>query len=98
MSIRSRGSGSPLTLLVVTVMLLKAGRKVWFTLIPMAFLLFVSVIALLLQLKSFYDEGNWLLVVLDLVILACSILASLECISVLKRNWSGRKDGDEEVA
>ncbi len=30
--------------------------------------------------------------------LACSILASLECISVLKRNWSGRKDGDEEVA
>ena len=36
--------------------------------------------------------------VLDLVILACSILASLECISVLKRNWSGRKDGDEEVA
>ena len=87
-----------LTLLVVTVMLLKAGRKVWFTLIPMAFLLFVSVIALLLQLKSFYDEGNWLLVVLDLVILACSILASLECISVLKRNWSGRKDGDEEVA
>ena len=87
-----------LTLLVVTVMLLKAGRKVWFTLIPMAFLLFVSVIALLLQLKSFYDEGNWLLVVLDLVILACSILASLECISVLKRHWSGRKDGDEEVA
>lgn len=87
-----------LTLLVVTVMLLKAGRKVWFTLIPMAFLLFVSVIALLLQLKSFYDEGNWLLVVLDLVILACSILASLECISVLKRNWSGRKDGNEEVA
>ncbi len=39
----------------------KAGRKVWFTLVPMAFLLFVSVIALLLQLKSFYDEGNWLL-------------------------------------
>lgn len=87
-----------LTLLVVTVMLLKAGRKVWFTLIPMAFLLFVSIIALLQQLKSFYDEGNWLLVVLDLVILACSILASLECISVLKRNWSGRKDGDEELA
>ncbi|MDO5102704.1 MAG: carbon starvation protein A [Lautropia sp.] len=80
-----------LTLLVVTVMLLKAGRKVWFTLIPMAFLLIVSIIALLLQLKSFYTDEKWLLVTLDLIILACSILVAMECISVLKQNWSGKK-------
>lgn len=84
-----------LTLLVVTVMLLKAGRKVWFTLIPMAFLLIVSIIALLLQLKSFYTDGKWLLVTLDLIILACSILVSMECISVLKQNWGGRKSEPE---
>lgn len=87
-----------LTLLVVTVMLLKAGRKVWFTLIPMAFLLIVSIIALLLQLKSFYLEEKWLLVVLDLVILACSILASLECISVLKKHWGAREDDGAQTA
>ncbi len=76
-----------LTLLVVTVMLLKAGSKVWFTLIPMAFLMLISILALLLQLKEFYDKGNWLLIVMDAIILVCSVLATLECISVLKRNW-----------
>ena len=79
-------------------MLLKAGRKVWFTLLPMAFLLFVSIVALLLQLRTFYTDGNWLLVVLDLVILACSILASLECISVLKQNWGSRNRSGVEAA
>ena len=49
-----------LTLLVVTVMLLKAGRKVWFTLLPMAFLLFVSIVALLqaiFNFSNFKSEG-----------------------------------------
>ncbi|MCP2040697.1 carbon starvation protein [Neisseria sp. HSC-16F19] len=76
-----------LTLLVVTVLLLKARRPVWYTLLPMAFLLLMSVLALLLQLKSFYTDGKWLLVVLDIIILICSILVSLECIAVLKRAW-----------
>lgn len=83
-----------LTLLVVTVMLLKAGRKIWFTLIPMAFLLFVSIIALLLQLRNFYNDGKWLLVVLDIVILACSILVALECVATLKRNWKTKPGHD----
>ncbi|NOL49338.1 carbon starvation CstA family protein [Pelistega europaea] len=76
-----------LTLLVVSVMLLKAGRKVWVTLIPMVFLLIMSVFALLLQLKGYYDQGNWLLVVLDVIILVCSVLVSLECAASLKRYW-----------
>lgn len=76
-----------LTLLVVTVMLLKMGRRVWFTLIPMAFLLFMSILALMLQLKSFYNDGNWLLITLDVIILACSILVAFECASALKQNW-----------
>ena len=76
-----------LTLLVVSVMLLKAGRRVWFTLIPMMFLLTMTVIALILQLKQFYDAGNWLLIIMDLVILACSIMVILESIATLKRYW-----------
>lgn len=80
-----------LTLLVVTVVLMKAGRRVWFTLIPMVFLLIMSILALVLQLKTFYDQSNWLLVVLDVVILICSILVSLECVSVLKREWPKKK-------
>lgn len=76
-----------LTLLVVSVLLLKARRPVWYTLVPMVFLLLMSVLALLLQLKGFYTSGKWLLVVMDLVILVCSILVSLECVAVLKRAW-----------
>lgn len=76
-----------LTLLVVSVMLLKAGRRVWFTLIPMVFLLTMTVIALLSQLMEFYEKGERLLVVLDIVILICSIWVILESIATLKRYW-----------
>lgn len=76
-----------LTLLVVSVMLLKAGRKVWVTLIPMVFLLVMSVFALLLQLQGFYAKEQWLLVVLDIVILVCSVFVSLECVAALKKVW-----------
>ncbi|MDO5666586.1 MAG: carbon starvation protein A [Alcaligenaceae bacterium] len=81
-----------LTLLVVSVMLLKAGRRVWFTLIPMVFLLFMTVIALLLQLKQFYDEGNWLLITMDIIILVCSVLVILESVATLKRYWPKKGD------
>lgn len=76
-----------LTLLVVSVMLLKAGRRVWFTLIPMVFLLTMTVIALLSQLMDFYENGERLLVVLDIVVLICSIWVILESIATLKRYW-----------
>lgn len=76
-----------LTLLVVTVMLLKAGRRIWFTLIPMVFLMVISIIALLLQLKTFYLDSKWLLLVLDVVIFICSILVCLECVAALKQHW-----------
>ncbi|WP_048767764.1 carbon starvation CstA family protein [Oligella urethralis] len=76
-----------LTLLVVSVMLLKAGRRVWFTLIPMVFLLTMTVIALLSQLMDFYEKGERLLVVLDIVVLICSIWVILESIATLKRYW-----------
>lgn len=76
-----------LTLLVVSVILLKMGRSVWYTLIPMSFLLLVSIIALLLQLNTFWINANWLLVALNLLVLACSIVVSLECITALKRAW-----------
>lgn len=76
-----------LTLLIVTVMLLRRGIKSWYTLLPMAFLLAMTVLALLSQLQSYYAGGKWLLVVLDIVILLASILVTLECVSVLYKEW-----------
>ena len=76
-----------LTLLVVSVMLLRRGIKSWYTLLPMAFLLLMTVVALLLQVKIFYGNGQWVLLAIDLVILVAAVMISLEALSVLRREW-----------
>ncbi len=80
-----------LTLLVVSVILLRKGVKSWYTLIPMAFLLVMTVLALMLQLYSFFQKEQWLLLSLDIIILICAIMISFECISTLRREWSNVK-------
>lgn len=78
-----------LTLLIVSVMLLRKGVKSWYTLLPMAFLLFMTVLALLSQVKGFYNNQQWLLLVLDIIILVAALMVILECSSVLRREWKG---------
>lgn len=80
-----------LTLLVVSVMLLRRGIKSWYTLLPMAFLLVMTVLALMLQLYSFFQKEQWLLLGLDIVILICAVMISLECVSTLRREWAQAK-------
>nr|WP_299240187.1 carbon starvation protein A [uncultured Halomonas sp.] len=74
-----------LTLLVITVMLVRLKRPMWFTLVPLIFLLIMTVLALLLQLRSFYEVGNYFLLGLDIIVLIASILVAMECASSLKR-------------
>ncbi|MGC3872864.1 carbon starvation CstA family protein [Halomonas sp. GXIMD04776] len=74
-----------LTLLVITVMLVRLRRPMWFTLAPLLFLLVMTVLALLLQLRSFYEAGNYFLLVLDIIVLIASILVAMECAASLKR-------------
>lgn len=76
-----------LTLMIVTVILLRHGKTVWYTLAPLSFLLVMSVFALLLQLKTFYTDGNWLLIFLDIVILIATIMVAFESFSVLRKEW-----------
>jgi carbon starvation protein len=76
-----------LTLLIVTVMLLRQKSAIKYTLIPFIFLLSVTFVALLIQLVAFYEKGNWLLIIMDLIILGATILVTLEGVSVLKREW-----------
>ena len=80
-----------LTLLVITVMLVKKRRPMWYTLAPLIFLLVMTTLALLTQLKSFYDKGDWFLFTLDLVVLAAAILVSLECSSTLTKQIKANK-------
>ncbi len=74
-----------LTLSVITLFLLKLGRPIWYTLLPLTFLLLMTVWALLVQLRQFYSQGNYLLVVMDLVILGAAIWVILEAMAALNR-------------
>ena len=47
----------------------------------------MTFIALLIQLVDFYNKGNWLLIILDLIILGATILVTLESSSILKKEW-----------
>ncbi|RUO72907.1 carbon starvation protein A [Idiomarina ramblicola] len=67
-----------LTLLVITVMLVRLGRPMYYTLLPLIFLLIMTVFALIVQLKGFYDSGDWFLMGLDLVVLVAAIWIALE--------------------
>ena len=74
-----------LTLLIISVMLLKLGRPVRYTLIPMIFVLVMSFWAGVIKLVDFYNAGNWLLVAIDLVVLTTSVLVMLEAASTVSK-------------
>jgi len=74
-----------LTLLVITVMLIKLGRPAKYTMIPMIFVLVTSSWAALIKLKEFWDAGNWLLVTIDLVVVITTFMVILEAASVISK-------------
>ncbi|MBD3587023.1 carbon starvation protein A [Salinimonas sp. HHU 13199] len=74
-----------LTLLVISVMLIKLGRPAKYTLIPMFFVLVMAFFAGVIKLKEYYLAENYLLVFLDAVVLIVSILVMLEAWSVISR-------------
>lgn len=73
-----------LTLLVITVMLVRRGRPTIVTVVPLVFVLTMTLFALLTQLRSFFENGQWFLLVLDLVVLVAAVFVILECIAALK--------------
>ncbi len=81
-----------LTLLVISVMLIKANRPAKYTLIPMSFVLVMAFFAGVIKLGEYYQQGNWLLVTLDLLVLVVSVLVMLEAWSVIVKH---RKDSTQ---
>jgi len=86
-----------LTLMIVTVILLRKGKPVWYTLGPLTFLLVMTVFALLIQLKTFFTDGNWLLIIMDIIILIATILVTFESLSVLRKEWSIHKGKSGDI-
>ena len=80
-----------MTLLVISVMLIKMGRPAKYTMLPMIFVLFTSCWAAIIKLMEFWAAGNWLLVTIDIVVLVTSLLVILEAISVISAYRSENK-------
>ncbi|HJF12114.1 carbon starvation CstA family protein [Corynebacterium falsenii] len=74
-----------LTLSIICIILARLRRNFWPLLIPLAFVLVMSVWALVVQMKGFLDTGNWLLLVLDVIILVAAIWVTIEAAMALKR-------------
>jgi carbon starvation protein len=74
-----------LTLLVISIMLMKYGRPARYTILPMIFVLITSSWAALIKLKEFYEAGNWLLVTIDVVVVITTFLVILEAASVISK-------------
>src|SRR5690606_21346640 len=74
-----------LTLLVLSVFLMKLGRPTLYTLIPFAFVLSMTIFALLIQLAGFWNQGRYFLVAMDLLILVATIWVALEALGALSK-------------
>ncbi len=83
-----------LTLLVISVILMKKGRRTVFTMVPFAFLLVMTVFALLWQLADFWRGEQYFLVFMDLLILVATIWVGLESLGALMRARRGDDTDD----
>lgn len=84
-----------LTLLVLSTLLMKLGRPVVYTLVPLSFLLVMTIWGLIFQARKFFNDGNLFLVVVDIVILGAAIWVALEALGALSR---ARKEGMDAKA
>jgi carbon starvation protein len=74
-----------LTLMVLTVSLIKLRRPTMVTVVPLTFLLLMTLPALIIQLGRFWDARNYLLIVMDLLILGASVMVALEAMAAIGR-------------
>lgn len=82
-----------LTLAVITVILIKLGRSPIYTLVPLVFLLAMSIYALLVQMGQFYRAENWLLLGMDVIILIAALWVTLEAVIAMRKG----RDPAEQV-
>lgn len=80
-----------LTLAILCVILAHLRRPIWPVLIPLVFVLTMSLWAAVIQLQTFYNEGNWLLLVIDIIILIAAVWVTVEAIGALNRARKGPK-------
>ena len=79
-----------LTLLVISVILVKLGRPSRYTMMPMVFVTAMAFLSALFQLWDLFTSGQYFLVVIDLLIIVAAVLVMLEAASALVREHRAR--------
>ncbi|NNC23267.1 carbon starvation protein A [Salinisphaera sp. USBA-960] len=74
-----------LALAVIGVWIMARGRNPLAALVPLVFLLLMTVYALVLNLGDFIAQGSWLLLFMDAAILALSVWLVIEAITAVNR-------------
>lgn len=74
-----------LTLSILVIMLTQLRRPTWPVLIPLVFVTVMSLWAAVLQLRTLWAVQNWLLLVIDVVIIACAVWVIVEAITAISK-------------
>lgn len=74
-----------LSLSIIAVILTRLRRPTWPVLIPLVFVLFMSLWAAVVQLQSFWEAQNWLLLAIDVIILVSAIWVTVEAFAAMRR-------------
>ena len=80
-----------LTLLVISIFLMRLGRPAIYTLVPMIFIIVVAFWASAWYLVDYYRGEKWLLMALSLAVMSASIIVVLEAFSVIGKIRRGEK-------
>ena len=84
-----------MTLVVISVILVRLGRPSRYTMVPMVFVTTMAFLSAVYQLWTLYEAGNYLLVFLDVLIIIAAIWVMLESASAL---MTARRDKAAPVA
>ncbi|HSK99893.1 MAG TPA: carbon starvation protein A [Rubrobacteraceae bacterium] len=82
-----------LALAIVAVWVFTRGRNPIAQIVPLVFLLAMTTWALFLQLGTFYQEGSWLLTILDAIIFVLALWLIIEAIGAFRRAQQQRRTG-----
>ena len=78
-----------LALLVITVWVMSKGRAIWFTLLPMLFVVAMTSWSIVQEIGFYWGTGNWLLVGISVIILTFEAWILAEGAAVFLRNGRG---------
>jgi len=87
-----------MTLLTIAVFLVKLGRPARYVLAPMVFILFAALWASGWYLINHFQGGQWVLVIIEVLVVVTTVFIILEALSVLFKAKSEQSGGDDAVA